>query len=141
MPWRYSIGSTTDGLKQDHAGSRAIVIQKDRPSDTSHWLPALESVFVSGSSRLDDLRRDANTEALFDVFGIAAYSEARRREHEAGSNAIAVVWSELALAVTREKGSVVDQDTSIRITMDAGFARTQSARGSNQEDVTLWHPA
>jgi hypothetical protein len=128
-------------LKKDPTGSLTIVIQKDRPGDTSHWLPALAGVFVSGSSRFNDLRRDANTEALIDEFGIAACSEARRREHEASSNAIALAWSELAPAVAREKASVVDQDTSIRITMDAGFARTQSARGSNQEDVTLWHPA
>ena len=37
---RYSIGSTTDGLKKDADGSLTIVIQKDRPSDTSNWLPA-----------------------------------------------------------------------------------------------------
>jgi hypothetical protein len=83
-------------LKKDRTGSLTIVIQKDRPSDTSHWLPALASVFVSGSSRLDDLRRDADTEALIDEFGIAAYSEARRREREASSKAIAPAWSDLA---------------------------------------------
>jgi hypothetical protein len=37
---RYSIGSTTDGLKKDPDGSLTIVIQKDRPSETSNWLPA-----------------------------------------------------------------------------------------------------
>ena len=37
---RYSIGSTTDGLKKGADGSLIIVIQKDRPSDTSNWLPA-----------------------------------------------------------------------------------------------------
>lgn len=37
---RYSLGSTTDGLKMNPDGSLAIVIQKDRPADTSNWLPA-----------------------------------------------------------------------------------------------------
>ena len=37
---RYSIGSTTDGLSKNPDGSLTIVIQKDRPSDTSNWLPA-----------------------------------------------------------------------------------------------------
>ena len=37
---RYSIGSTTDGLKKNADGSLTIVIQKDRPAETSNWLPA-----------------------------------------------------------------------------------------------------
>jgi hypothetical protein len=37
---RYSIGSTTDGLKKNADRSLDIVIQKDKPSDTSNWLPA-----------------------------------------------------------------------------------------------------
>jgi hypothetical protein len=37
---RYSIGSTTDGLQKNPDGSLTIVIQKDRPADTSNWLPA-----------------------------------------------------------------------------------------------------
>jgi hypothetical protein len=37
---RYSIGSTTDGFKKDADGSLTILIQKDRPADTSNWLPA-----------------------------------------------------------------------------------------------------
>ncbi len=37
---RYSIGSTTDGLRKNADGSGDIVIQKDRPADTSNWLPA-----------------------------------------------------------------------------------------------------
>jgi len=37
---RYSFGSTTDGLKKDTDGSLTILIQKDRPADTSNWLPA-----------------------------------------------------------------------------------------------------
>lgn len=37
---RCSIGSTTDGLRQDPDGSLSIVIQGIRPDDTSNWLPA-----------------------------------------------------------------------------------------------------
>ena len=37
---RYSIGSTTEGLKRNPDGSLDILIQKDRPTDTSNWLPA-----------------------------------------------------------------------------------------------------
>jgi hypothetical protein len=37
---RYSIGSTTDGLKKNTDGSLTILIQKDRPADTANWLPA-----------------------------------------------------------------------------------------------------
>ena len=37
---RYSIGSTTDGLKKNPDGSLDILIQKDRPADTANWLPA-----------------------------------------------------------------------------------------------------
>lgn len=37
---RYSIGSTTDGLKKNADGSLTISIQKDKPADTSNWLPA-----------------------------------------------------------------------------------------------------
>jgi hypothetical protein len=37
---RYSIGSTTEGLKKAADGSLTILIQKDKPADTSNWLPA-----------------------------------------------------------------------------------------------------
>jgi hypothetical protein len=37
---RYSIGSTTDGLKKSPDGSLTILIQHDKPADTSNWLPA-----------------------------------------------------------------------------------------------------
>ncbi|TIL60560.1 MAG: DUF1254 domain-containing protein [Mesorhizobium sp.] len=37
---RYSIGSTTDGLKPNPDGSLTVPIQNDRPADTSNWLPA-----------------------------------------------------------------------------------------------------
>ena len=42
---RYSIGSTTDGLKKNADGSLDIFIQKDRPADTANWLPAPAGAF------------------------------------------------------------------------------------------------
>lgn len=37
---RYSIGSTTDGLKPNPDGSLDILIQKEQPANTANWLPA-----------------------------------------------------------------------------------------------------
>ena len=67
---RYSIGSTTDGLKKGADGSLTLVIQKDRPSDTSNWLPASagnfnltlrfygpETPVLDGSYRLPAVKR------------------------------------------------------------------------------------
>jgi hypothetical protein len=42
---RCSIGSTTDGLKSNPDGSLTITIQKERPADTSNWLPAPDGPF------------------------------------------------------------------------------------------------
>jgi hypothetical protein len=64
---RYSIGSTTDGLKKASDGSLTIFIQKDRPADTSNWLPAHfnltlrlygpETPILDGSYRLPAVQR------------------------------------------------------------------------------------
>jgi len=42
---RYSFGSTTDGLKLAADGSLSILIQNERPDDTSNWLPAPKGSF------------------------------------------------------------------------------------------------
>ena len=65
---------------------------------------------------------DVDAEALIYDFGLAAYSEARRREHEASSEIIALVWGDVALAVARKAGSLVGQDISVRTAMDAASA-------------------
>lgn len=67
---RYSFGSTTDGLKKNADGSLTIVIQKDRPAETSNWLPAPAGNFnltmrlygpqtpvLDGSYRLPSVKR------------------------------------------------------------------------------------
>ncbi len=42
---RYSIGITTDGLKENPGGSLTIYIQNKKPEDTSNWLPAPADLF------------------------------------------------------------------------------------------------
>jgi hypothetical protein len=42
---RYSIGSTTDGLKENPDGSLTLYIQNAKPDDTSNWLPAPAGLF------------------------------------------------------------------------------------------------
>jgi len=42
---RYSIGDRTPGLRRDSDESHTIVIQHDRPADTSNWLPAPAAPF------------------------------------------------------------------------------------------------
>ena len=69
---RYSIGSTTDGLRKGHDGSVAIYIQKDNPGPEkqSNWLPAPAGSFnltmrlygartpiLDGSYRLPGVKR------------------------------------------------------------------------------------
>jgi hypothetical protein len=52
-------------------------------------------------------------------FGEAAYSEARRCEHEASSDAIARDWGFVALAVARLIGRDPDVDPLVRLAMNA----------------------
>ncbi len=67
---RYSIGSTTEGLKTGPDGSVMILIQNERPADTSNWLPAPKGPFnltmrlygsqppiLDGSYRLPGIKR------------------------------------------------------------------------------------
>ncbi|ACS59359.1 protein of unknown function DUF1214 (plasmid) [Rhizobium leguminosarum bv. trifolii WSM1325] len=42
---RYSIGSTTDGLKPEADGSLTILIQNEKPAETANWLPAPKGEF------------------------------------------------------------------------------------------------
>ncbi len=42
---RYSIGSTTDGLKPDADGGLTILIQHEAPADRANWLPAPKAAF------------------------------------------------------------------------------------------------
>jgi hypothetical protein len=68
---RYSVGSTTDGLKENPDGALTIRIQNKKPKDTSNWLPAPAGPFnltmrfygprtpvLDGSYRLLVVRRE-----------------------------------------------------------------------------------
>ena len=65
---------------------------------------------------------DDEAEALISDFGIAAYSEARRREQEASSDPIAQVWGLVAASVAQKTGRSIGPDASIRAATDAVFA-------------------
>ena len=56
----------------------------------------------------------AEAEALMRDLGAAAYSEARRREHEASSEAVARDWRRVAVAVARRFGSQIGPGASSR---------------------------
>lgn len=51
---------------------------------------------------------DAEADALIDGFGVGAYSEARRRQREASSDAIATDWGRVAMKVARLAGGLID---------------------------------
>ena len=67
-------------------------------------------------------RVEAEAEALIRDLGLAAYSEARRREREASSDAIAKDWGRVALAVAHKTGKRIGLDTSTRMAINAVFA-------------------
>jgi hypothetical protein len=73
---------------------------------------------------------EAEAEALIRDLGEAAYSEARRHEHEAGSDAIARDWGFVALAVARLIGRRVDVDPLVRLAMNAVLVPDRDAAAS-----------
>src|SRR5215469_15299547 len=62
---------------------------------------------------------EAEADALIHNLGTGAYSAARRREHEAASEAMARHWRRVALAIARKTGRRVGLDTSTRMATDA----------------------
>ena len=64
-------------------------------------------------------RIEADAEGLIRDFGVAAYGEARRREHEASSDPIAGDWESVALAVARLIARLKDVDPEVRLAMNA----------------------
>jgi hypothetical protein len=66
-------------------------------------------------------RIDAEAEALIRDLGDQAYQEARRREHEASSDAIAEDWALVARAVARKTGSRVGLNLSTQLEMNTFF--------------------
>jgi hypothetical protein len=66
-------------------------------------------------------RIDDEAEALIRDLGDQAYHEARRREHEASSDAIAEDWALVAKAIARKTGSRVGLNLSTQLEMNTFF--------------------
>jgi hypothetical protein len=70
-------------------------------------------------ARIDSI--DAEADALVRELGAAAYAEARRREHEASSDALAKDWDRVALAIARkltsDVGAVVSDRMAARVVL------------------------
>ena len=66
-------------------------------------------------------RVDAEADALIRDLGDRAYQEARRREHEASSDAIAEDWALVARAIARKTGSRVGLNLSTQLEMNTFF--------------------
>ena len=66
-------------------------------------------------------RIEAEAEALIRDLDDQAYHEARRREHEASSDAIAEDWALVAKAIARKTGSRVGLNLSTQLEMNTFF--------------------
>ncbi|HEY1779804.1 MAG TPA: hypothetical protein VGG79_05115 [Roseiarcus sp.] len=66
-------------------------------------------------------RIDDEADSLIRDLGDQAYQEARRREHEASSDAIAEDWALVARAVARKTGSRVGLNLSTQLEMNTFF--------------------
>jgi hypothetical protein len=73
------------------------------------------------SKRARNERIDAEADALIRDLGDRAYQEARRREHEASSDAIAEDWALIAKAIARKTGSRVGLNLSTQLEMNTFF--------------------
>jgi hypothetical protein len=73
------------------------------------------------SKRARNERVEAEAEALIRDLGDQAYHEARRREHEASSDAIAEDWALVAKAIARKTGSRVGLNLSTQLAMNTFF--------------------
>jgi hypothetical protein len=66
-------------------------------------------------------RIDAEADALIRELADRAYQEARRREHEASSDAIAEDWALVARAIARKTGARVGLNLSTQLEMNTFF--------------------
>ena len=66
-------------------------------------------------------RIEAEAESLIRELGDGAYQDARRREHEASSDAIAQDWALVARAVARQTGSRIGLNISTQLEMNTFF--------------------
>src|SRR6202046_2007224 len=73
------------------------------------------------SKRARSERIEAEADALIGDLGDRAYQEARRREHEASSDAIAEDWALVAKAIARKTGTRVGLNLSTQLAMNTFF--------------------
>jgi hypothetical protein len=73
------------------------------------------------SKRSRSERIEAEADGLISDLGDRAYQEARRREHEASSDAMAEDWALVAKAVARKTGSRVGLNLSTQLEMNTFF--------------------
>jgi hypothetical protein len=73
------------------------------------------------SRRARTERIEAEAEALIRDLGDGAYHEARRREHEASSDATADDWALVARAIARKTGSRIGLNISTQLEMNTYF--------------------
>ena len=73
------------------------------------------------SKRARSERIEAEADGLIRDLGDCAYQEARRREHEASSDATAEDWALVAKAIARKTGSRVGLNLSTQLAMNTFF--------------------
>ena len=73
------------------------------------------------SKRARSERIEAEADGLIRDLGDRAYQEARRREHEASSDATAEDWALVAKAIARKTGSRVGLNLSTQLAMNTFF--------------------
>ena len=73
------------------------------------------------SKRARSERIEAEADGLIRDLGDQAYQEARRREHEASSDATAEDWALVAKAIARKTGSRVGLNLSTQLAMNTFF--------------------
>jgi hypothetical protein len=73
------------------------------------------------SKRARSERVEAEADGLIRDLGDRAYQEARRREHEASSDAIAEDWALVAKAIARKTGTRVGLNLSTQLAMNTFF--------------------
>jgi hypothetical protein len=77
-------------------------------------------------------RIDAEADVLIGELDVEAYAEARRREYESSDDAIALRWSQVALAVAHKIGKRIGLDTSSPMAMNAVFAPDRDHAGDRK---------
>jgi hypothetical protein len=84
------------------------------------------------SRRVRMERIEAEAETLIRDLGDRAYHEARRKEHEASSDAIAEDWAMVARAVARRTGSRIGLNISTQLEMNTFFVLDRDPGGPGE---------